>query len=204
MIGQPKDVEPLCNITEQCTRITVPHAVVGPAWRDADADTVCIPDRDQRLDHIDQKSRSVFDRAAVAVGALVAVVLEKLVDQMTIGGHNFNAVEPCTLRVDGGGTVLLDDNSDLRCLQRSMRRRSRKKTVRGHDEYVGIGPISRIDRGRDWLLSCYRNMRRPASVPKLDEHIAALGMDCVSDPFPTRRLLIAVKTRCPPVAAARR
>src|SRR5260370_5441514 len=109
-IGQPKDVEPLCDITEQCTRITVSHAVVGPAWRDADADTVCIPDRDQRLDHIDRKSRSVFDRAAVAVGALVAVVLEKLVDQMTIRGHNFDAVEPCTVRVYAAGTVLLDYN----------------------------------------------------------------------------------------------
>src|ERR1700736_721227 len=73
----------------------------------------------------------------------------------------------------------------------------------GRDENVGIGPISGIDRSRDRLLSCHRNVRRPAGVPKLDEHVAALGMDRICNPFPTRHLHIAVETGCAAVAAAR-
>ena len=36
---------------------------------------------------------SVFNRTTVVIRALIAVVLEDLVDQMTIGGHDFDAVE---------------------------------------------------------------------------------------------------------------
>src|SRR5215471_6297903 len=122
---------------EQRTRITVPHAVVGPAWRDADAETTCIPDRDQRLDHFDQESRPVFDRAAIAVGPLVAVVLEELVDQMTIGGYDLDTIKARLLRIDSGGPIVPYDISDLCCLQRSMRRRW-QKAVGGHDENVEI------------------------------------------------------------------
>jgi hypothetical protein len=52
---------------------------------------------------------------------LLLLSWKKLIYQMTIGGHHLDAVEACTLRVDGGATVLLEDNSDLRRLQRSMR-----------------------------------------------------------------------------------
>src|SRR5689334_6284807 len=83
-------------------------------------------------------------RARLSVGSLVAVVLEELVDQMAIGGHELGAVEASPFRVDSSGTVLLDDPSDLGRFQRPVRRRLRK-AVWSDNENARICPIGRID-----------------------------------------------------------
>src|SRR5712664_4410826 len=95
--------------------------------------------------HFEQESRPIFDRASIPVGSFVAVVLEELIDQMTIGGHEFDAIEARFLRVERGGTVLLNDICDLHCFQRPVWRRLRK-AIRRHDENARICPIGWIDR----------------------------------------------------------
>ena len=44
-------------------------------------------------------------------------------------------------------------------------------------------------------------MRRAAGVPKLGEHVTALGVNRIRDAAPSRLLLFGVKTRCVIVAA---
>jgi hypothetical protein len=47
------------------------------------------------------------------INALIAVVLEELVYQVTIGAHDFDAVEAGSLRIDRSATVLLDYSCNL-------------------------------------------------------------------------------------------
>jgi hypothetical protein len=49
--------------------------------------------------------------------------LEELVNQMSVGGHEFDAIEASFLRVDRRATVLLNDPANLSRFQRSVWRR---------------------------------------------------------------------------------
>src|ERR1700722_3816036 len=92
-IGELEVVEPLRNIAEEGPRIAVRHPVEGAAGRKADTHPIGAPDEDQRLRGFEKQPRPVLDGAAVAVGPLVAVVLQELVDQVAIGGHELDTVE---------------------------------------------------------------------------------------------------------------
>ena len=122
---------------------------------------------------------------------------------MTVGGHEFDAIEARFLRVERGGTVLLNDIGDLHCFQRPVWRRLRK-AIRRHDENARICPIGWIDRCGDGRLARHRDVCRAASMPQLGEHVAALGVDRTRDALPARHLLIAVDSRRASIAASRR
>jgi hypothetical protein len=96
------------------------------------------------------------------VSPFVGVVLEKLIDQMAVGGHKLDAVEARLFRTVGGGTILLEDAGNLRRFQRPVRR-CLSEAVRSIDDNVRISPISRIDRSRDRLRSRNRDVRRAAA-----------------------------------------
>ena len=122
MVSQCKpDPTPAGDVAEQRAGIAIRHAVEGAARRDAYADTIRPPDGDERLNCFAQESRPIFDRAAIPIGSLVAVVLEELVDQMPIGRHQLDAIEARFLRIAGSDTVLLDDVGDLSRFQRPVR-----------------------------------------------------------------------------------
>src|SRR5258708_12046555 len=107
---------------------------------------------------------------AIPISALVAVVLKELVNQVTVGSHDLDAVEAASLRVDGSNAVLLDDSRDLRCLQRPVRRRLRK-AVRSHNEnVVWICPIDRIARSRHRFFARHPNASPSPSIPTLTEY----------------------------------
>src|SRR6266404_7659066 len=99
-IGQLEVVESLGDVAEQSARVAICHAVEGSARRDPDADATGTPDANERLDHLEKEPGAVFDRAAIAVGSLVAVVLKELIDQMAIGSHKLDAVETSLLRFE--------------------------------------------------------------------------------------------------------
>jgi len=46
-----------------------------------------------RLDHLPQQPRPLFDAAAIVVGAEVRLRLQKLVDEVAVGGLNLDAVK---------------------------------------------------------------------------------------------------------------
>jgi hypothetical protein len=58
-----------------------------------------------------------------------------------------------------------------------------------------IGPVSRIDRRRDGLRPCNRDVGGAACVPKLREEVAALRVHRVRNGLPTRNLFVRVEAR---------
>lgn len=78
------------------------------AWADADACLAGADGRDHRLHDFERHTNSVFDGAAVLVGALVHVRRQELVHQVAVGRMDLDAVEAgsdrrlCRLRKIGG------------------------------------------------------------------------------------------------------
>src|SRR5262249_17455404 len=197
-IAQLEVVESLCDVGEWSAWVAVGHAVEGSARRDPDTDAPGTPDAHERPDHLEKEPRAVLDRAAIAVCSLVAVVLEELVEQMAIGGHELDAIEAGLLRIESSGAVLLDDPGNLGRFQSPVRRRLRK-AIWSDNEDAWIRPIGGIDRGSDRLLPRHGDMGCAASMPELSEHVAALGMHRICDAPPACDLLVAINARSAPV-----
>ncbi len=75
------------------------------------------PHRDGGVGHFQHQPGAVLDAAAVAIGALVAAVLEELVQQVTVGAVDFYAVEACPLGVLCALAIALVDGRNLGCLE---------------------------------------------------------------------------------------
>ena len=71
------------------------------------------PDRDDGVRHFQHQPGAVLDRAAVGVGALVAAVLQELVEQIAVGAMHLDAVEAGGLGVLGALAIGLDDAGDF-------------------------------------------------------------------------------------------
>ena len=85
-----------------------------------------------------------MDGAAIAIGPPVAVVLEELVDQMSVGCHELDAIEPYGPGVDRSAAVLPENIGNLCRLERAVRR-GLCVPIRSDDADVWIGPVGRID-----------------------------------------------------------
>ena len=86
------------------------------------------PDVDHRLSDLEREADAVLDRAAVGVGALVGAVAQELVDQIAVGGVDFDAVEAGSLGVFGRRGIVRDDPRDL--VEASARAASKTSTGR--------------------------------------------------------------------------
>ena len=91
------------------------------ARRQVHADPARAPHRDHGVGHFQHQARAVFDRAAVAVGALVAAVLQELVEQIAVGAMDLDAVEAGRLGVLRALAEGLDDRRDFVASQRARR-----------------------------------------------------------------------------------
>ena len=69
------------DIAEERFGIAVGHVAPRAARAKAHGHTFAAPHRDDGLSRFDQKARTVFERTAVDIGALVAAVLQELVDK---------------------------------------------------------------------------------------------------------------------------
>jgi hypothetical protein len=79
-ISKPKVIELTREVPVGCLRIAVGHAIEGPARRDANPNAVRSSYVSQCLDHFNKEWGPVFNRAAVVISALIAIVLEELVE----------------------------------------------------------------------------------------------------------------------------
>ena len=107
------------DIAEGGERVAVAHGVGVAARREVHADAASAPDADRGVGDFQQQAGPVFDTAAVAVGAPVRAVLEKLIQQIAVRAMQFDAVEPRRLGVDRALAVSLDDGGDFFGFQRA-------------------------------------------------------------------------------------
>src|SRR5712692_481032 len=109
------------DVAEVRDGIAVAEAAEVAVRREANAEPVPANVLGNAVEHIEQQSRAVLDRPAIGVGTAVAAVLEKLVDQETVGTVDLD-------RIEAGGDAILrrlakigDDGRDLRRLERAWR-----------------------------------------------------------------------------------
>ncbi len=81
--------------------------------RKADADTFARPDSQDRVRHLKREAQTIFDRTAVCVGAMIGLVLEKLLDEITVGSMDFDTVKTGFLGVLRRRHVIADNRLDL-------------------------------------------------------------------------------------------
>ncbi|MNS51282.1 hypothetical protein D3C72_839520 [compost metagenome] len=66
-----------------------------------------------RIDNFQQEAGAVFDRAAILIRALVGAGFQELLDQVAIGGMDFDAVETGLQSRACAAAVILEDEADI-------------------------------------------------------------------------------------------
>ena len=148
------------------------------------------PDADDRIGNFKQKAGAVFNGATISIAAGVGFVLQKLVDQIAIGGMNFHAIKTGTLGVfrtfgiggDNAGYFRSFEGAwcdviFLRAQQRDM-----------------SGRLNRARRDRQFTIQVDRVGYAP-DVPELCENPPALVMHGLGHQFPAFDLLIRPQAR---------
>ena len=104
---------------KRCGWIAVANVVERVGRREPHADAVGAPFANDGFGHLNQKPCAVERAAAIAVGALVGLVLQKLIDEVAIGAVQFDAVEAGRLGVRGAAAKVFDNARDLAGLKRA-------------------------------------------------------------------------------------
>jgi hypothetical protein len=169
------------------------------ARREVHADAVRAPHVDTRVRHFEQQARTVFDRAAVEVGALVRAVLQELVEQIAVRAVHFDAVEARAFGVFRALPVSRDDAGDFVEIERTRRDVG---ALRTHEAHVA-GRRDRARRDRQFAVEENR-VRHTADVPQLQEDLAARVMHGFRHELPAFDLLVRPDARGIRVADALR
>ncbi len=195
-IGQLQRRELTQHVLEQRLRIGVDHIVGRRYRRQPDAHPPATDCVGHRLRHLDQQPCAVLDRAAIRIDALVAAGLQKLVDQITIGRMDLDAVEPALVDCrQRSAPKVVDDAGNLVTAQCTRHRRLDEGRNAVLDQH-GLG--LRCDRRRRYRRAAARlqvGVRDPADVPQLRDDLATIGMHRVGDALPCFQLLGGVQAR---------
>ena len=154
-----------------------PHVVEHAVRGDPHAHAAAGPDLRDRRDHVKQKAAPLLDAAAVIVGAKVGLRLQKLVDEIAVGGVDLNAVEASSPGPGSGGGVVGHDGGHLVGLE-STRRLVGLFADRGVDA-VAADPHRGGRHGRSSVVEIA--VRRSPHVPELQEDPAAASVHAVGD-----------------------
>ena len=181
MLGQP------CR---QGHGIAVGHAIEAVQRRDSNAHPIGIPDGRNSFENLQQKPGTVFDRTAIRARAFIGAVAKKLVDQVAIGGVDFNAIKAGEFSVFGG---LFETGHYCGYLIIAEFARN----------VVGLLAIRRVHlivrdcqrAGRHWLCASIEERgTRAAAVPELEKDFPALGMHGICHFAPTGNLGFGVNS----------
>lgn len=146
------------------------------------------------IDDFQQEARPVFDGAAILVCALVGARLQELVDQVTIGGVNLDAVETSVECCARAGAEIFQnernfaeaDFTRFRCIGEAA------GAVIIDDVSLRLG----FDRGRSNRLTTMwlkRGVRHTTDMPHLRDDFAACLMNGAGHLFPAIDRLLLVK-----------
>ena len=64
-----------------------------PARRKMKTNPASSPDRDRSIYRPQHQPRTIFNRSAVLIGAVIADILKKLIEQIAVGSMNLDSVE---------------------------------------------------------------------------------------------------------------
>ncbi len=170
----------------------VVEAVEDAQWRDPEADVLCVPGADHGVEHLERQAGAVDQRAAVLVGAVVALRGHELVQQVAVRAVDLDQVETGLAGVERGPTVVLDHAGDLLEGEGTGGRavHPRRQAVLAADAgAVAVGQRARRH-GKGAVVEGL--VRHPADVPELGGDPAAGVVDGVGDPPPAGYLLGAV------------
>src|SRR5579859_2358631 len=100
-ISESEGSQPFGDIIKCCGGIAVRHAVPFSTRSNTHGDAIVAPYRGDGMNDLHQQTSAVFRRTTIAVDALVGTVLQELIDQIAVGGVQFDTVKtgcPGTLR----------------------------------------------------------------------------------------------------------
>ena len=153
---------------------------VGIAARgEMHADTAGAEDGHCGFGALNVEAGSVFDGAAVLVGAVVGAILQKLIEEVAVGSVELDAIEAGELGVLSAAAEGLDDAGDLAGFEGSRSNEGALRTkeadgARGRDGAGGDGKLTVEELG----------VGDAAYVPDLGEDVPAGGMDGGGDGLP--------------------
>src|SRR6202034_4478177 len=101
--------------------MAVGNVVIGIGRRQPHANAIAAPFADDRLRYFDEEARAVLRAAAIAVAAPVGAVAQELIDQITVGAVQLDAVETRLPRIARAAAEIRDDAGDLGRLKRVRR-----------------------------------------------------------------------------------
>ena len=176
------------KVTEGLGRVGVGHVIEHATGRETDAHAIRAPDGDDGTGDFERQARAGGEGITIAVGAGVGATAQELVEEVTVGVMDLDAVEAGFLGEAGALDVFGDDAGDLFDVQGTG------------DDVVGhllAGPdlALRLDgRGGDgqFAIRLVVGVRNAADVPELQENAPALGVDRGGDLLPTGDLLVGV------------
>ncbi len=111
-------------VAEERDGVGIAHIAEGAVGREPYADASLAPHVDRDVDRFHQQPGAVFNRAAVFVGAVIGLVFEELVEQVSVGRVNLNAIKSAGFGVLGALAVVGQDGrqlGDLQCAGRFVR-----------------------------------------------------------------------------------
>lgn len=136
-------------------------------------------------DDFQQQARTVFDRAAVGVSALVGPVLDELLQQIAVRTVNFHAVEAGRNCVGRSLTEIVHDARQFNERQRTWLGYIDKSVV---DEGFRLR-ANRRRRDRRSTARLDIGVRDASDVPELREDVPTLGVHGLGDLAPAGNLL---------------
>ena len=98
---------------------TIVDILEGANRRDANPDTIRTPFFNSGIDHFQHQTRAILYATAVLIGAMVRRRGKKLVQQITVGGVQFNQIETGFTRIGDRLAEIIDDSRDLISFQRA-------------------------------------------------------------------------------------
>src|SRR5215831_10163302 len=132
---------------------------------------------------------------------MVGAVLQKLIGKIAVGAVNFDSVEPCQKGILRALAIVLDNAGDL----------SRFECARNLVWYLfpicgEHGPSSRHSRWRDrqYAAGLKGRMRHTTYMPKLQNDLAALGVNLLNHFFPSGNLSSGMNARSSGITLASR
>ncbi|KAI6764360.1 hypothetical protein HG530_008149 [Fusarium avenaceum] len=183
-IGQVQTTSLVDDVCELWNGILHSHALECAPWTKTKSDTIGSDSFGDFLHDFVDNARPVFDTTAKLIITLVADVLEKLIQKISVCAMNLNTIKPSTYRILCGCDKRLDHFMDF---------------IFGHSPWLSRTTLkwdgARCDDINPLLFSDF-NSCSAAHGKQLHKDETTLAVDFVGDCLPGSDLVLIPDTRC--------